>query len=47
MRFYDCHENENNNGNTAYIKTTWTDIDVKIDTNMQNKTCLGKVISVK
>ena len=31
-----CNENENNNGKIDHINKTYTDLDVNIETNIQN-----------
>ena len=41
-----CNENENDNGNIDHINKKYIDQNVDIETNIENITCLDKIMSL-
>ena len=41
-----CNENENDNGKIDQINKTYIDLDVGVETNIENMACLGKTMSL-
>ena len=41
-----CNENENDNDKIDHINKTYIDLDVGMETNIENIACLGKTMSV-
>ena len=41
-----CNENENDNEKTDHINKRKIDQDVEIETDIKNRTCFGKIMSI-